>query len=112
MRLDPFYPAFAPLWSAFAYYMLKQYSKALPLVLEAVARAPNLHSGHLLLAATCMQLGKPDEARKAALDVLRTHPAFTLESFSGFFARMWKRQEDAKHAAHIFDALRKAGLPE
>jgi tetratricopeptide (TPR) repeat protein len=108
MRLDPFYPAFAPFWSALAYYMLEQYEKALPLLREAVARAPNLHHGHLWLAATCIQLGKVDEARQAVLEVLRTYPAFTVASYNRFFARLWKRPEDAKR----FGDLQKIGLPE
>ena len=107
MRLDPFYPALAPFWSALAYYMLEQYEKALPLFREFVARAPNLHHAHLWLVTTCMYLGKREEAQHAAREVLRTDPGFTLEKYIGFFARTWKRPEDAKH----LDGLRMTGLP-
>jgi TolB-like protein len=107
MRLNPFYPALAPFWLALAYYMLEQYEKALPLFRESVARAPNLHHAHLWLVDTCMYLGKREEAQHAAREVLRTDPGFTLEKYIGFFARAWKRPEDAKH----LDGLRMTGLP-
>ena len=77
--------------------MLEQYEKALPLFRESIARAPNLHHAHLWLTTTCMHLGKHEEAQHAAREVLRTDPGFTLGKYNEFFARAWKRPEDAKH---------------
>ncbi len=59
------------------------------------------------LAAACAQLGKLEEARKEAAEVLRIYPGFTIES--------WQRiapYRDPKDAEHFIDGLRKAGLPE
>jgi adenylate cyclase len=88
--------------------MLKQYSEALPLLRECVSRAPNLRGGHTWLAAIYAQLGKLQEARAEAAEVLRIEPKWTIE---GTQARLcgFKRPEDAEH---FFDGLRKAGLPE
>ena len=108
MRLDPFYMPQAPLWLGFAHYMLKQYSQALPPLREYVSRAPNFRGGHACLAATYAQLGKLEEARAEAAEVLRIEPNWTIE---GTQARLstFKLPEDAEH---FFDGLRKAGLPE
>jgi adenylate cyclase len=108
MCFDPFYVPLAPHWLGAAHYMLKQYSEALPLLRECVSRAPNLRIGHTWLAAIHAQLGKLEEARAEAAEVLRIEPKWTIE---GTQARLstFKLPEDAEH---FFDGLRKAGLPE
>src|SRR5262245_6512382 len=108
MQSDPFYGPFAPALLGLAHYMLKQYAQAVPLLRECASRAPDFRSGHVWLAATYAQLGKPEEARAEAAEVLRIEPNWTIE---GTQARHtpFKRTEDAEH---LFDGLRKAGLPE
>jgi adenylate cyclase len=108
MRLDPFYAPIAPLFLGLAYYMLRQYSQALPLMRECASRAPNFRAAHVFLAATHAQLGNIEQAGAEAAEVLRIEPRYTIE---GTQARLTpcKRPEDAEH---FFDGLRKAGLPE
>jgi adenylate cyclase len=108
MRLDPFYVPQAPLTLGLAHYMLEQYSQALPLLRECASRAPNFRAGHVFLAATYAQLGEIEQARAEAAEVLRIDPKFTID---GTQARLtpFKRPENAEH---LFDGLRKAGLPE
>ena len=108
MRLDPFYLPLAPCWLGHAHYMLKQYSQALPPLWECVSRVPNFRTGHVWLAANYAQLGNIEQARAEAAEVLRIEPKWTIE---GTQARLtpFKRPEDAEH---LFDGLRKAGLPE
>jgi adenylate cyclase len=108
MRFDPFYPATASLWLGFAHYMLKQYRQAALALLDCVERAPTLRGGHSLLAATYAQLGQMEEARVEAAEALRIQPNYTI---SGTTMRIlgFKAAEDAEH---LFDGLRKAGLPE
>ena len=108
MRLDPFYEPMVPAFVGWAHYMLKEYSQAIPLLLECVARAPNFPSGHGLLAATFGQLGRLDEARAEAAEVLRVLPSYTI---TGTTKRI-SQYKLAKDAEHVFDGLRKAGLPE
>jgi len=108
MRLDPFYVPLALLWLGNAHYMLKQYPQSLLPLRECVSRAPNLRGAHARLAATYAQLGNIEQARAEAAEVLRIEPKWTIE---GTEARLstFKRPEDAEH---LFDGLRKAGLPE
>ena len=108
MRHDPFYVPSVPLTLGFARYMLKQYSEALPLLREFASRAPNFSQGHIWLAANLAQMGRFDEARAEAAEVLRIDPKFTIVGMPRRLA-LFKRPEDA---VHLFDGLRKAGLPQ
>ena len=108
MRSDPFYVSLAPGWLGLAYYLLKQYAQALPLLRECVSRAPNFRAGHVWLAATYAQIGNVEQARAEAAEVLRIQPKWTIEGTQARISR-FKRTEDAEH---LFDGLRKAGLPE
>ena len=108
MRSDPFYAPLAPASLGLAHHMLKEYSQALPPLQECVARAPNLQIGHLWLAATYAQLRKVEQARAEAAEVLRVDPTWTSLG-TGRRIYVFKRAEDAEH---LFDGLRKAGLPE
>jgi adenylate cyclase len=87
-----------------ANYALKSYGEAVRLLRECTLRVPNSQWPHTWLAA---QLGRLEEARAEAAEVLRINPAFTIES--------WKHQvffRAPKDAEHLIDGLRKAGLPE
>jgi adenylate cyclase len=108
MRLDPFYMPLVPGWLGFAHYMLKRYAEAIPPLRECVSRAPNLRSGHQWLAATYGQLGRLEEARTEAAEVMRIQPTYTINGSQTRLA-VFKKAQDA---AHFFDGLRKAGLPE
>ena len=92
----------------FAYYLLKQYSQALPWLRECASRSPNLRASHCWLAATYAQLGNIEKARAEAAEALRIDPRWTIEG-AGMRLNTFKRAEDAEH---YFDGLRKAGLPE
>jgi adenylate cyclase len=107
-RLDPFqHHASHSNFLGHAYYMLKRYAEAVPLLREAAARVPNLRIIPLWLAAAYAQLGQLADARAEAAEVLRIEPAFTIEKWK--CTAVYRRPEDAEH---LFDGLRKAGLPE
>ena len=108
LRLDPFYPPLASGSLSFAHHMLKQYSDALPLRRDCVSRAPNLLVGHAWLAATHARLGRLEEARSEAAAVLRLQPNDTITGTAARFGAF----KDAKDDKHLYDGLRKAGLPE
>src|SRR5262249_60899430 len=78
MRLDPFRAPIALGLLGLSHYMLKQYSEALPLLRDYVSQAPNSRSGHLWLAAAHAQLGRLEEARAEAAEVLRVQPNYTI----------------------------------
>ena len=108
MRYDPFYAPHAPGQLGIARYMLKEYSQALLPLREFTSRAPNVSQGHIWLAANLAQLGQLDEARAEAAELLRIDPKYTIDGTQKRLA-LFKRPEDAEH---MFDGLRKAGLPE
>jgi len=108
VRLDPLYAPVAYVILGFAYYMLKQYAKALPLLRDIVSQSPKVRTGHVLLAATYAQMGKLEEAQAAAAEVIVSSPKYTI----GGIARPTASFKDPKDDEHYFDGLRKAGLPE
>jgi adenylate cyclase len=108
MRYDPFYSPSALGVLGLARYLLKEYSQALLPLRDCISRAPGVREGHVWLAANLALLGRLDEARAEAAEVLRIDRKFTIDGTSRRLF-LYKRPEDAEH---IFDGLRKAGLPE
>jgi adenylate cyclase len=108
MRLDPFYVPLAPGWLGLAHYMLKAHAEALPPLRECVTRAPDLRGGHLWLAAAYAQLGRLEEARVEAAEALRIDPTWTIK---GTNERLFPFK-CPEHREHLFEGLRKAGLPD
>jgi adenylate cyclase len=108
MRLDPFAsPNYSYGVMGMANYTLRHYDEAVRWLSECALRLPNLQVSHVWLASAYAQLGKLEEAKKEAAEVLRINPGFTIES--------WKRlavNKDPKDAEHRLDGARKAGLPE
>ncbi|WGS00204.1 hypothetical protein MTX26_04940 [Bradyrhizobium sp. ISRA443] len=107
MRLDPFHPHFAPLMAGVAHYYLKEYHDAQHWLTEAIGRAPNHQYGHAFLAATYAQLGRMEDARAEASEVLRLNPRYSISGTQKQVSIL-KRAEDLEH---LVDGLRKAGLP-
>src|SRR5262245_47262329 len=107
MRLDPFYVPYASLVLAYAHYMLAHYSQALPPLRDFVAQAPTWWAGHSLLAATLARMGHLDEARAEAAEALRFAPNFSISGFRPLFGLKYPQDEK-----HLFEGLRKAGLPD
>jgi adenylate cyclase len=108
MRLDPFYEPYAPGLLGFACYMLKRYAEGLSHLRECLSRAPNMRLGRLWLAATYTRLGETAKARAEAGEALRIDPHYSIDAAARLFLP-FKRPEDARH---LFDSLRKAGIPK
>ena len=107
MRLDPFYEPNAPTALGFAYYMLERYQDALPLLQEAVSRAPSMAHGHYILAMTYARLDELDKASTEVETALRLEPWYKISQ--SLTARYFRRPEDTEH---LVGGLRKAGFPE
>ena len=107
MRLDPFYQPNAPVALAYAYYMLRRYEEAMPLLLEAAARAPKMAHCRYVLAMTYAQMGRQDETAEHVAQALRLEPWYKISNSltAGYFLRTQDRE-------HLVDGLRKAGFPE
>jgi adenylate cyclase len=108
MRLDPYYHPLASGWLGLAYYQLKLYSQALAPLRECLSRMPNYRSARAWSAATYAQLGLQQEARSEITEICRIDPKHSID---GYYRRVppYKLTSDADH---LFDGLRKAGLPE
>jgi len=64
--------------------------------------------GHSALAAIYAQLGRIDEARAEAAEVLRIEPTYTINGTQ----KETERFQVSRARGALFDGLRKAGLPE
>jgi hypothetical protein len=62
---------------------------------------------HLDLSAIYMELGREEEARAHAAEVLKINPKFSLESL-----RKRSLFKDPAHSERFLSAMSKAGLPE
>jgi adenylate cyclase len=107
MRLDPLYPPSYTYWIGKSYFFLGEYDTAIEFIEPAAAAMPDHRPSHALLAAVSAYLGRGDEARRAASDLMRIDPKFTITSFVKILKLA--RQEDADR---LSVGLRKAGLPD
>jgi adenylate cyclase len=107
MRLDPFQAPNRLAYLGHAYYMLGRYADAVLPLRECASRVPNFRIVHVWLAATYAQQGRFDDARAEVAETLRIEPGFTIARWK--CTAVYKTPHDAEH---LFDGLRKAGLPE
>ena len=105
IRLNPIGPTWYFLNFGHSYRMTGQYQEAITQYKRALRVAPNNILAHLNLAGTYSLLGRDEEARVEAEEVLRLNPKFTLESFAKTAPFKNQTQID-----HFVEALRKAGL--
>jgi TolB-like protein/Flp pilus assembly protein TadD len=113
MRLHPYYPAYYLQWVGGAYRMTGRYEDALTVYKQLLDRSrkgefPSL-SAHLFLADVYAELGREEEARTHAAEVLRMRPGFSLELVSKISTYGYK---DPAHLERRLNALHKAGIPE
>jgi adenylate cyclase len=88
-----------------AYNAAGRYEEALAVLKKALSYNPNLFITHIHLAVVYMRLGRDEEARTEAAEVLRLNPKFSLEA--------WRQNVPVKDPARlegVLTALRKAGL--
>ena len=105
-RLDPHAYAVAQgHWGA-AHLMLKRHEEALPLLREFVARSINHLMGRVWLTAVYGHLGRFEEARREAAEILRIYPAWRLSDY----LQQRAPYTCPEYLAHLEAGLRKAGL--
>ena len=107
MRLDPFYPAWYEFYLGHVFYQTGQYEEAIAALKRGAERNPNYPAFHLFMAASYAMLGREEEARGAADEVLRINPRFTLSAYAAHVP--YRREADLERELNSF---RKAGLPE
>ncbi len=107
MRLDPFYPAWYEFYLGQALFQTSRYDEAITALKRGAERNPNYPAFPLFIAASHAMLGREEEARSAAAEVLRINPRFTLKAFAAHVPYRSNAVLDRD-----LTAFRKAGLPE
>ncbi len=105
IRLSPFCPGWYYLSFGIALFSADRFEEAVPAFKNAIQRAPDNILAHIGLTGTYSLMGREEEARAEAAEVLRINPKFSVD----FFA-MTLLFKDQLHRDKIINALRKAGL--
>jgi adenylate cyclase len=101
-RLDPAGKDLHSMSIGFAYVEMGRYADAVPILQHDVMVFPQIMPTHLFLIQAYVELGREEDARAAAAEVMRMSPQFTLASMP--VAR------GAARDMRVRDDLRKAGL--
>jgi len=107
IRLDPFHPPNYLERLAFAHAGLGDYEQCVEAINRGIALDPNYVGLHVDAATCYSALGREEEARAAAAEILRTNPRFTLRAFASYAPFTHESDRDWK-----VQMLRKAGVPE
>ena len=86
-----------------AYYLKERYNDAVKIVQQGLAKKPDFVGYHIVMAAAYAQLGRIEDAKQKAQEVLRRHPFFEVASYGTIFRNLSDRK-------HLREGLRKAGL--
>jgi TolB-like protein len=105
LRLDPLAPVNSFTILGNAYRLMGQYEKAIAAYNEALRHMPNYLFPHAGLAAVYSEIGREEEAKAEAAEVLRINPYYSLE---GRKERL--PYKDPAQTERFLAALRKAGL--
>jgi tetratricopeptide (TPR) repeat protein len=89
-----------------AYRNMGQYDEALSALKKALNGRPNHWPTYLELAITYILLGREEEARAAAAEILKISPKFSLKNLK-HYNFLYKNKADTERD---IEALRKAGL--
>jgi adenylate cyclase len=91
--------------AGFAYRLAGRYEQAVVAAQNLLARIPNYAPGHLQLANCYAKLGRLDEARAEAAEVMRLMPNYSLKAASQNLPF-----KDPAILEREIDAWRRAGL--
>jgi adenylate cyclase len=105
MRLDPRNRDFYLFHEGWAYTEMGRYAEAIPVLKRHLARYPNYVGDHLLLVVDYTELGREDEARAEAAEVLRISPDYSPDRWMQV-----SPQKDQAFLKRLIADMRKAGL--
>jgi adenylate cyclase len=83
-----------------------RFEEAIPAYKKGLQRAPDNIVAHVGLGSTYSWMGREEEARAEAAEILRINPKFSLD----YFAKISLPYKDQSINDKVIDALRKAGL--
>ncbi len=107
MRFSPLHPSWYVGVAAHANRLLGNYEEAVVLYQKAIKQTPDYISPHIGLTASYAEMGRLDDARTQAAEVLRIDPRYSIGRYAT--ALTYKQPE---HVQRNLEALRAAGLPE
>jgi len=105
IRLNPLGESSNFLYLGHAYRATGRFEEAVSEYKKALQRAPGNIFAHLGLAATYIMMGREQEARAKATEVLRLNPKFSVDSYAKRLTL-----KDQSTLDNFMNALRKAGL--
>jgi len=105
IRLDPYPPGTLFRLLGGAYSAVGRHDEALKAYEKALKLNPTDLFAHLSLAGQYVELGRDEQARAEAREVLRLHPKFSLDSFAKTLT-----YKDQSVVDRRMELLRKAGL--
>jgi len=105
IRLNPLGETGYFLHLGHAYRVMGRFEEAVSAYNKALQRAPDNIFAHLGLAATYIIMGREQEARAEAAEILRISPKFSVDSYAKRLT-----YKDQSVIDNYVDALRKAGL--
>jgi adenylate cyclase len=108
MRLNPFAPVWYYMNLGESYHMLGRYEDAIAQYRKSLALSPNSTPTYRSLCVVYMEMGKEDEARAAAVEVMRINPKFSLDSH----AKTLQAYKNQDYIRRRVESLRKAELPD
>jgi adenylate cyclase len=107
IRLDPYPPAIAFRHLGDCYRNAGRYEEATTAFKKALQKNPDDIFTHIGLAITYVKMGREEEARAEAKEVIRIHPKFSIAQYT--------KGEHIKHLPKVdeyIESMRKAGLPD
>ncbi len=106
MRLSPNYPAWYLNILSYAAYAVGDYAQAESAARQGLQRDPAYADCRAIAAAACLALGRGDEARREAGELVRRDPAFKLATLEGRLAI----EKDRALVERLLGACRELGL--
>jgi adenylate cyclase len=107
MRLNPVHPVWY-LWNlGHAYFLMGRCEEAIETLNRVLDRNPGFLPAHVYLTVSYIELGRHEEARAEAVEVMKLSPQTSTEA--------WRQRIPYKDQAvleRLFDGLRKAGVKE
>jgi adenylate cyclase len=105
LRLNPFSTDWELWFSGTVYALAERYEEALSYFKKAQKRNPDNMWAYASLASNYAQLGREEEARAAAKELLRLNPKFSASQYE---KALWCKNRDKWN--YYINGLRKAGL--
>jgi adenylate cyclase len=106
IRLSPNAPATTFVYLGHALRNAGRFEEAVSAYKKGIQRAPNFIIAHIGLGTTYSLMGREEEARAEAEEVLRINPKFSLD----YFAKSSAPYKDQSEIDKVVNAMRKAGL--